>query len=167
MNGVDALALHYLAQNTVAEIADLFGEGCTGGYLYVLPTNKADLHIPIGILDQTMLAKYRMFSREKAARLNEHPRHWFSSESREPTRDRFGGAARGTAGDNSDIIISFSGMPEHIDEAMSLAYLVGMNYCTFEKAFMRIGQSPIGVIGVFPAIHDIVMTCVSGGRLMR
>ena len=167
MDAIEALALHYLAQNTITEIADTFGGGRTGGYLYVLPTNKMVALIPVGVPDLNQLARLQMSSREMAMRLKEHPRHWLSSESRQPQRDQLGGAARGITRDNEDVIISFSGMSEHVNEATSLAYLVGMDWCSFDQAHTRLNESPVAAVGVFPAIHDIVMTAASGGRMMR
>lgn len=170
MNDVERYTLHHLAAITIEQVTTQFGNGKTGGYLYILPSNKVIMHLPIGVLDESKIATQQMISREKAQRLAQHERHWLSSESREVEREKYGGAARGTTkdatGKSSSIIISLSGLPEPIDEAYVLALMIGMKWLTYEQAFERLHHSPIADFEAFKEIHLIVMMLDTGGRLM-
>lgn len=161
MNDVDRLALHYLAANTFSIVAQKFGGGCSSGYLFCRYPDGLMMRIPLGGPVGDKHEKHRQLSREMADRLGQHPRNWLSSETRQPERERFGGAARGKEG----VILSFSGLPENIDEAFVLALLVGMDWCTFDQALERLGRSPIAHTVAFIEIQDIVMMTASGGRL--
>jgi hypothetical protein len=161
MSTVDTLALHYLASNTIADIAKHFGDGRQGGYLYFQSSTGLNMHVPVGLPDPEKYARYQMFSREKAKRLLQHRRHRLSSDSRAPNSDQYGGAALG----NNGSVCSFSGMPEAVDEAYVLALLCGMDWLTHQHACEFMAHSPIPSIDVFDQIYDIVMVTVSGGRL--
>ncbi len=91
----------------------------TGGYLTVrrISDGKILLAVGIGSLDENKRAKYHEFSLEKANRLLTNSEHLSSWQSRDPANGKWGGAIRATKG---DVIISFSGLPELLDEAVCL-----------------------------------------------
>jgi len=70
-------------------------------------------------------------SQEKALRLIQRANapHLSSWQSRAPVNDRWGGAVRGNG-----FILSFSGLPEDADEAVSLVVAVSCSWLTWEKA---------------------------------
>lgn len=55
------------------------------------------------------------FALEKSRRLREHPDHLSSWQSRDPSSNKWGGAIR-----VGQFILSFSGLPELVDEALML-----------------------------------------------
>jgi hypothetical protein len=63
------------------------------------------------------------FCQEKARRLAAHPEHMLSSQSRDKERQMYGGAVRGTI---KKLIVSFSGLPERVDElyAQTILFLL-------------------------------------------
>ncbi|MBP6858911.1 MAG: hypothetical protein KBC33_03745 [Candidatus Pacebacteria bacterium] len=92
-------------------------EGKKGGYLCVTnPTGQVHAVLMIGTVpDPEKSRKYFDYCQEKAARLAEHRNHVSSWQSRDPNRDRWGGAIR-----CKEHILSFSGLPEIWDEAIVL-----------------------------------------------
>ncbi len=77
----------------------------------------------VGTVPEDKRTKYRFLTQEKALRLQFNEDHRSSWQSRNEDESKWGGAVRISNGD----IYSFSGLPEHGDEAltMGLAYLQG------------------------------------------
>ena len=97
---------------------DPVDRGRKGGWLYIADDKgQMVLHERIGtVTDPEKDRRYQLLSVEKAARLQAHPGHRTSWQSRDPDRDHWGGAFRTDDG----WIISFSGLPELWDEALVL-----------------------------------------------
>ena len=100
-------------------------EGNTGGTFCVLKTDRlvADLvSTPLflaavgTVSDDAAAASYRVFAQEKALRLLSRPDDVSSFQSRDESEQRWGGAIRA-----GSYILSFSGLPELMDEALMLA----------------------------------------------
>lgn len=119
---------HLLLETAEAVLATmrkngLIDESRTGGYMTVLsltdrPPTTALLVAEIGELtDPEKIKKYHDFSREKAdrLRLNIAMGHSSSWQSRNPDENHWGGAIRA-----GGAILSFSGLPELADEALTL-----------------------------------------------
>jgi hypothetical protein len=101
-----------------------------GGYVSV--TNLSGsllLCCAIGDFSVEKRADYIAFSQEKAVRLAANASHSLSSQSREPDLMKFGGAVKG-----ENIIVSFSGCPEEVDELISVLVLRELDELTREKA---------------------------------
>ena len=88
-----------------------------GGYLCVADlTSGFPLLIQlIGSARLDKMSKYFELCQEKALRLAQNPKHMTSWESRDETQNMYGGAIR-----QAEKIISFSGLTEEADEALSL-----------------------------------------------
>lgn len=92
-----------------------------GGYFCYVAATPAGasllVHAKIGLVCSKKEDKYRAFSLEKAARLAGRPGDRSSWQTRDEAHDQYGGAIRckSTLG-----ILSFSGLPEHGDEAAML-----------------------------------------------
>ncbi len=91
-----------------------------GGYLTIADRSGAPLLIaligtPLWIDRDAFLA----YSQEKARRLAATKSHVRSYESRDPKKKWYGGALR-----DDDFIVSFSGLPEGVDEIVSLLVLL-------------------------------------------
>lgn len=106
------------------------GTACTGGYLVVA---DGQIGLPLGSLfigevPDDKDARYIKLAQEKALRLaaNMSVRgHVLSWQSRDPERDLWGGAAYIGMG---NVILSFSGFPEELDEAIDLVTAsIGLN----------------------------------------
>ena len=99
-----------------------------GGYLCIADnmTGESLDVAKLGAPEPAKKGQYEMLAKEKAWRLAGHPEHGTSYQSRDPARDLWGGAVR--AGSH---ILAFSGLPEHLDEALMLvvarAYLGWMD----------------------------------------
>ncbi|GEM_PF-1678999 len=95
----------------------LFCPDRTGGYFCVayaysgLPILIAEIGNP----PADKVERYLTFAQEKAKRLAENPDHKSSWQSRDETKDQWGGAIRA-----GRYILSFSGFPELVDEAVML-----------------------------------------------
>ncbi len=91
--------------------------GQRGGYLCIADgINGLPLvTVLMGEVSLQKAPKYLEFCQEKAARLAGHRDHESSYESRNPGKDRWGGAVR-----CGNKIFSFSGLPELGDEAVML-----------------------------------------------
>jgi hypothetical protein len=88
-----------------------------GGYLCVADQNGRPLLIlAFGQVNEEKLPKYLEFCQEKALRLASHPEHISSWQSRNEAESRYGGAVRGKR-----YIFSFSGLPEKLDEVMTIS----------------------------------------------
>ena len=99
-----------------------------GGYLTVLSLDRGLplLVVPIGMIEIEKASRYIRFSQEKAVRLFAHqPEHDSSWQSRDEGAEQYGGAIVAPTVDFTDgsvlgFILSFSGLPEHGDEALML-----------------------------------------------
>ncbi|HEX8591259.1 MAG TPA: hypothetical protein VF696_00710 [Candidatus Paceibacterota bacterium] len=117
---------------------DLIAEGKFGGYLCLAcPEGYPFAVVSIGRPDPGKLDRYLTFSQEKARRLAAHPEHRLSFESRDPEKDQWGGAVRGDM-----FIVSFSGLPERLDEVLSALILVSCDDVEFQDAMSRIAGNP-------------------------
>ena len=89
------------------------------GYLTIRSkTNGKILFVAeIGDCPQFKAKRYFEFSVEKGERLFHHPKHISSWQSRDPEKEKRGGAIVG-----SELIISFSGLPELLDEAAVIVF---------------------------------------------
>ena len=97
-------------------------QGRLGGFLCVLNPQIGEI-VVTGLIgtepDEKKREKYKLLAEEKARRLALHPEHQSSWESRDPDKNRWGGAIRGTR-----LLFSFSGLPELWDEALMLVLAV-------------------------------------------
>jgi hypothetical protein len=115
--GTNAGRIIELAEKAMEELAKL-GEQKSSGYLTVFDAaggGEIILISRIGICPPEKAKKYLTLSLEKSGRLFSQPLHYASFQSRNPAEDKWGGAI--TAG---SIIISFSGLSEMADEALSV-----------------------------------------------
>ena len=74
-------------------------------------------------------SRTRRFCQEKVRRLSRRSTHRTSWESRKPEKNKYGGAIRVEGG-----FFSFSGLPEHADEALCLRLAVCMKVLTEMEA---------------------------------
>jgi hypothetical protein len=103
-----------------------------GGYLTVLDEGNPSLIIPFGEMPEEKVQKYFQLSQEKAFRLFRQPEHLSSFQSQNPEANQWPGAVRA----NNDIILSFSGMPWKIDEAICLVIGVNMRWLPLKQALL-------------------------------
>jgi len=100
------------------------------GYLTI--RRKSDGRIlwvaEIGDCPQIKAKKYFEFSVEKGERLFHHPKHISSWQSRDSEKGRWGGAIVA-----NELIISFSGLPELLDEAAVLAFAIFLRWISPEQ----------------------------------
>lgn len=102
-------------------------EGNTGGAFCVLRTDRTQgldftpqlLAVIDRVDDPVAVVSYRMFAQEKAWRLLSRPSDASSYQSRDEAHEKWGGAIRA-----GDYILSFSGLPELVDEALMLVLAV-------------------------------------------
>ncbi len=90
-----------------------------GGYVCIATrTGKALVIFLVGnVADEIKASIYRGYCQEKAQRLGNNPKHISSWQSRNETLCHYGGAIRA-----GGLILSFSGLPEHWDEACMVAH---------------------------------------------
>ncbi len=102
-----------------------------GGYLSLRSHASGELTFVygIGLVLPEKAVKYLQFSQEKSARLFLHHEHKSSWQSRFPENDRYGGAIRTVDG-----LLSFSGLPEDLDEALVLAVGYGSGLLSLPDA---------------------------------
>lgn len=103
-------------------VAHLNDPNRQGGYFCLVdkggkgnPLGLPTLILGIGTVPAEKGLKYLAFAQEKAHRLAEHPEHQSSWQSRNEGAEQWGGAI--AAG---PYVFSFSGLPEHGDEAAML-----------------------------------------------
>jgi hypothetical protein len=84
-----------------------------------------------GLVPPSHDEKYRAYVLEKPRRLALHPTHVASSQSRNEKRNEYGGAIR-----TNQHLLSFSGLPELIDEPMMLAFGVKVGSLTLDEAML-------------------------------
>jgi len=118
----------------------------SGGYLtWGVCNHSARFSARVGTLtDITKWDKYMALSQEKALRVmadyQRGPDLAISSwQSRDATMERYGGAVlfnlHGGSGENAVDIIAFSGLDEHVDEAVSLA--LGRDFGLVDEEFVK------------------------------
>lgn len=91
-----------------------------GGYLTIALRDGVPILVAlVGVPEERKREQCLAFSQEKAKRLAQHKDHFRSWESRDPDAQLYGGALRDT-----DYIVSFSGLPEELDEVVSLLVLL-------------------------------------------
>ena len=114
--------LVFVAEADLKVVLDALNEGdkpeCdrTGGVLAIGLGEEpcARLHVVIGEPPDNKVAKYWQLALEKLVRLRSMPHHVSSYQSRNTIVGLYGGAIRTSGG----FIASFSGLPEHADEAL-------------------------------------------------
>jgi hypothetical protein len=108
-----------------------------GGYLTVIVRGEPEISLCAVVGSFINDAKeYLVFSQEKAKRLRTlSRRHVLSSQSRNPDKNRWGGAI--SAGLR---IISFSGLPELVDEAVVTAAAYWLGEITEYEQALRIAE---------------------------
>lgn len=142
-------------QQTVIAVGERFGQGRTGGYLYICDSKgHTVLHVELGHPDPEKKEKYRAFSREKAWRLHKYYEHILSRQSRCEKKEQYGGAIRLPSGH----IISFSGFPELIDEAYC-AGLVRVMGCATAVTMKHL--KAIEGNSYFDEVHDVVYAAIA------
>jgi hypothetical protein len=107
-----------LADWAVGRICNPFKLERDSGYLTIFDdaTGKGILLIcMIRICPSEKAGRYLVLSQEKASRLSKSPSDISSYQTRDATADKWGGAVRA-----GSIVISFSGLPELADEAVSV-----------------------------------------------
>jgi len=101
------------------------------GYLTI--RQKADgkilLVAEIGNCPFSKAEKYLRLSLEKGERLFRHPKHLSSWQSRDPEKEKYGGAIV-----TNEFILSFSGFREYLDEAMVLVLAEFLRWISREQA---------------------------------
>lgn len=106
-----------------------------GGYLCVFDTERGKpiLIAEIGSVPADKIEKYFVLSQEKAERLSILHDHGASSESRDETKERWGGAVR-----FGKLILSFSGLsPDNVDEIYMFALGTALSLTTEGEAIVR------------------------------
>ena len=93
----------------------------------------------IGSCPEEKARKYFEFCQEKKDRLYKNPGHISSWQSRQPEKDKYGGAVR-TALDGY-YILSMSGLPEHGDEAVMVYTAHKINWMNKDTILAIIGIS--------------------------
>lgn len=100
-----------------------------GGYACITDlTGRPLLIMAIGECDPDKAEKQLEFCQEKCRRLAAHHEHELSYQSRNPEQNRWGGAAQG-----KDLIASFSGLPERLDEYLALTFLLKLGAIEEER----------------------------------
>jgi len=101
-------------------------------------TGKILFTIPFGEIPENKWEQYFTLSQEKATRLFETGLplgHTTSYESRDISKDQYGGAIYVDL-HSTVVILSFSGMPELIDEIMMLALAKGLSIVCVKKPIL-------------------------------
>lgn len=102
-------------------VADLHDRDSHGGYFCLADgaTGTPLFITGIGKVHPEKIARYFNFAQEKARRLASHLEHVSSAQSRDPEKELYAGAIRA-----GRYILSFSGLPEALDEAVVLTVAV-------------------------------------------
>jgi len=92
-----------------------------GGFICIrgLEVDSYIFGMPIGEINPEKREKYELFAEEKMRRLMKNPSHFSSWQTRNPEEGKWGGAIR-----LPQCLLSFSGLPELLDEA----FMVGLAY---------------------------------------
>ncbi len=107
-----------MATYAATRIAEFYEPGRIAcGYLSIFDPADGRLlfSIEIGKCPKEKFTGYARNSLEKGQRLACHSTHLSSWQSRDPKEQKWGGAIR------AKYIVSFSGLPEHADEALCIA----------------------------------------------
>lgn len=112
-----------------------------GGFLCIADasTGTPCLIFSVGEINEDRRAKCLAYCQEKALRLSTHPDHLASAESRDEDKGQWGGAIRA-----GDIIISFSGLPEMLDECLCLELAVYLDRLNVDDVIAIIRRSGNG-----------------------
>lgn len=130
-------AILWIVEKLVEEATKLHGTEKRGGYLTVLIRGEPQISLcsAVGVFSDDP-EKYLVYSQEKAERLRGFwHQHLSSWESRDPDHGRWGGAIRA-----GDLIISFSGLPELVDEAVVTAAAYWLGEITEYAQVLRIAD---------------------------
>ncbi len=90
-----------------------------GGYLCVADAKTGTPLLVALIGEKSVETRARTYAEEKCARLATCPSHVSSWQSRDELFQRYGGAIRA-----GEILISFSGLPEHLDEMLAVSVAI-------------------------------------------
>lgn len=111
-----------------------------GGVLMVgrFDESKTVLHLTLPFADvpQSELLNYQRWALGKVKSLEENPTHVTSRQSRNPEKDRWGGAIRAR-----DIFLSFSGFEEDEDEALVILVALDLGLTTEPEALEIMSDS--------------------------
>lgn len=121
---------------SVPQVTDNPNPEKQGGYLTVRVDGEDSLVCPMGKgVPEEKWNQYRKYSMEKALRLASHAHHSSSWQTRQPDINRYGGAIRVPRGQliTWDVIISFSGLPEQLDEALMLVAACKMKWMDVDQ----------------------------------
>lgn len=146
-----------IAFESFPHVARKFGEGRTGGFLYISDENgRMCVHIRLGTPDPSKYSKYIEFSKEKAERLRTRidAGEWLSFQSRDPEKNQFAGAFLAPY----KRIISFSGLPEMIDEAFVTCLAVKAGWIGKNMAEQMLEKS--GNVDNFHKVWEVVNSLV-------
>lgn len=155
MDPKELKALLDIAFESFPHVTRKFGEGRTGGFLYI--SNEHGLvsaHVCLGTPDPKKYDKYNAFSEEKACRLRKRAGEGLSFQSRNPDKDQYAGAFRAP----DDRIISFSGLPEMIDEAYVACLAVKAGWVGKDMAEQILEKS--GNVVRFREVWEVVNSLV-------
>lgn len=130
---VNALTCIYTLMGIARRVTAFQSTERSGGHLVIMNANDGHtaLSVALGELTVDQTERYRTNAHEKAGRLRAQMLtygHIFSRQSRNPDANQYGGAV--LAG---DWILSFSGFPEEVDEALMVA--LGTRLRLFEDGF--------------------------------
>ncbi len=110
-----------------------------GGYLCAARDDGIPVLIyRIGNSPKEKVASRIAFCQEKAARIVLYPEHRLSRESADEAKEQYPGAVRAS----NERILSFSGLPGHLDELFMILLAVRMNYMAKMKARKIIARHP-------------------------
>ncbi|MFZ2887191.1 MAG: hypothetical protein WA021_05225 [Minisyncoccia bacterium] len=125
-----------LADKYYAHIGDKFGSGKQYGCLAVRGPatlrHPGMLVVPFGLIPGE--SGCYTYAPEKINRLAERPNHWSSFESRDPDNKRWGGAIRLPDANESIGFLSWSSLPELVDEAFMLGIALKAKLMEFARA---------------------------------
>ena len=130
LHAYDLHRISRLAEELFPHIAELSPEKRTGGFLCLVRENGPVVGLTmIGEPSQDTAGKYEAFAREKAWRLMSLPEDQSSFQSRVPDQQQWGGAVWVSGG-----TLSFSGLPEKLDEAFVVVLALRLRYLNRKKA---------------------------------
>lgn len=120
-------------QRLFQEVRKLHDREWHGGYCCVADAKTGLPFAIVGVGDAPpeKWPKYLTLCQEKASRLASHPDHWSSTQSRDDDKGRYPGAIRT---DQADMLLSFSGLPATLDEALMLTVAIYQIILKEEKA---------------------------------
>lgn len=144
-------ALQFASHTTVKAFTELpinADEKRKGGFLTIRDRERGHIlyTLLIGQVSHEKADKYQCFSWEKGGRLRSHvtseDKHLSSWQSRDPDRGYWGGAIV-----TKKYIVSFSGLPELGDEAVSMIVAIRMYWMSKQEAerIARLSKNPFFV----------------------